>query len=278
MDGKMTLFDRARAYVASMPPGISGQGGHQATFKVASALIHGFALSEEQAWPIFCEFNSRCSPPWNERELRHKLASAFNLTRHSKPRGHLSGISHLYAVGISRPEVRIYKLDPVIVSVRKNRYTPPLDSETTVATVAEPVSEVAGDSQAPADDPESVRIAGELKKLHRDGAIKTTSKDDAEAFFYASFIKTFGASYSGNLNKDEPTRLSSPTLDQLQPALAKPEAAPRSIVLIALEAFKSRSDCRVTVGFFTAAERRILKCALERCRQKRQAAQNTAAP
>ena len=49
----VTLFDRARGYVAAMPAAISGQGGHQATFNVAVALIHGFALSDEQAWSSF---------------------------------------------------------------------------------------------------------------------------------------------------------------------------------------------------------------------------------
>jgi hypothetical protein len=41
--------------------------------------------------------------------------------------------------------------------------------------------------------------------------------------------------------------------------------------MIALESFQGRSDCRVTIGWFTAAARRALKAALERCRQKRRA-------
>ena len=55
------------------------------------ALVHGFALSRAQAWPIMLEFNARCDPPWSEKELAHKLDDAAKLARHSKPRGHLLG-------------------------------------------------------------------------------------------------------------------------------------------------------------------------------------------
>ena len=74
-----------------MPPAISGNHGHDATFAVALALCHGFALSRAQAWPIMLEFNARCDPPWSEKELEHKLESASKVTRHSRPRGYLLG-------------------------------------------------------------------------------------------------------------------------------------------------------------------------------------------
>ena len=67
---------RARAYIAKMPPAISGQGGHDQTFAVACALILGFNLSIEQAFPLLQEYNDRCDPPWTEAELRHKLEDA----------------------------------------------------------------------------------------------------------------------------------------------------------------------------------------------------------
>jgi hypothetical protein len=190
----MTPTERAAAYVAAMPPAISGQGGHQATFAVASALIHGFALSEEQAWPI-CEYNARSSPPWNETELRHKLADAFNLTRHPQPRGYLSGITHRHAIGISRPEIRVYKLAPLFGEKPEDKEAgvtnqgpsspktvpPPADSETSTSTVAESA--------------EAKRVAGELLKLHRDGTI--SGPRDPEANFYAQVILTFGGTYIG---------------------------------------------------------------------------------
>jgi hypothetical protein len=77
----MTKSDRACAYVAKIPPAISGQGGHDATFAVAKALVHDFALPDPEAWQILCEYNNRCSPPWSERQLRHKMESAKRLTR-----------------------------------------------------------------------------------------------------------------------------------------------------------------------------------------------------
>ena len=71
-----SLAKRAEAYVERMPLAISGQGGHDATFNVARKLVQDFALSEGQAWSILLRYNTRCQPPWSERELKHKLAEA----------------------------------------------------------------------------------------------------------------------------------------------------------------------------------------------------------
>ncbi len=68
--------ERARRYLAARPPAVSGSGGHVATFLAARAVVVGFDLGPETAWPLLCEFNERCEPPWNPRELRHKLDSA----------------------------------------------------------------------------------------------------------------------------------------------------------------------------------------------------------
>lgn len=187
----MTLTERAAAYVATMPPAISGQGGHQATFAVASALIHGFALYEEQAWPILCGYNAKCSPPWSEAELRHKLADAANLTRHSQPRGHLSGVTHRHAVGISIPQVWTVKTAPL---VKPGSFSPSCE-EKEIA----PPRPAAADNPAPQadslDEAEAKRIANELLKAHKDGAI--TGPGDPEAQFYAQLIHTFGGTYEG---------------------------------------------------------------------------------
>jgi hypothetical protein len=94
----MTPFERAQRYIEKCPPGISGDGGHTATFNVAVALVNGFALPDAEAWTLLQQFNGTCSPPWSESELRHKLTSAIN-TPHTKPRGHLlggKGIKHVY--------------------------------------------------------------------------------------------------------------------------------------------------------------------------------------
>ncbi|HEY1048780.1 MAG TPA: hypothetical protein VGE39_03455, partial [Prosthecobacter sp.] len=80
--------ERARAYLACLPVSVQGQGGHNAAFRAACVLVHGFALSEQEALPLLLEWNTRCLPPWTEAELRHKLRSATQ-TPGDKPHGHL---------------------------------------------------------------------------------------------------------------------------------------------------------------------------------------------
>ena len=84
----MTLFERASRYVSTLPAAISGSRGHDALFRVACILVNGFALQDAEAWPILLEYNTRCLPPWNERELRHKLAEARKVV-HRESAGHL---------------------------------------------------------------------------------------------------------------------------------------------------------------------------------------------
>lgn len=72
----LSVEDLARRYVAKIPPAVSGAGGHNQTFSVATALIKGFDLTVDQARPILTEYNLRCEPPWSASELEHKLVSA----------------------------------------------------------------------------------------------------------------------------------------------------------------------------------------------------------
>ncbi len=75
-DGDPESVARARAYLAAMPPAVSGDGGHDATFKAALALTWGFGFNDATALPLLEEFNARCSPPWTVAELEHKLATS----------------------------------------------------------------------------------------------------------------------------------------------------------------------------------------------------------
>jgi hypothetical protein len=79
--------ERARRYIAKMDPAVSGQKGHQSTWDVALVLIRGFSLSEDRAYALLCEYNTRCVPPWSERELKHKIKGA--LASEKVPRGFL---------------------------------------------------------------------------------------------------------------------------------------------------------------------------------------------
>ena len=78
--------ERARRYLGKMAGAVSGQGGHDATFHAACVLILGFGLSIDDARPVLQEWNTKCQPPWSERELNHKLTEA---AKQAGERGHL---------------------------------------------------------------------------------------------------------------------------------------------------------------------------------------------
>lgn len=67
---------RARSFIAKVPPAISGKGGHRETFYVASLIRRGFYIPDEDGLELMREYNTRCQPPWSEKELRYKLDSA----------------------------------------------------------------------------------------------------------------------------------------------------------------------------------------------------------
>jgi hypothetical protein len=79
------MFERARAYVAKMPPAIAGQGGHDATWSVARKCAQDFGLSGDQTLDILREFNTRCDPPWSDHELAHKAKDAAEKARVRNP-------------------------------------------------------------------------------------------------------------------------------------------------------------------------------------------------
>ena len=68
--------ERARRYVAAVPPAIAGHHGDTVTFRICCRLARGFALSDEEAMGVLREWNARCVPPWTDRELLDKLKSA----------------------------------------------------------------------------------------------------------------------------------------------------------------------------------------------------------
>jgi RecA-family ATPase len=88
--GPLDVIERARRYLAKMPPAITGQHGHDQTFAVACTLVQGFGLSVAEAVPLFAEYNARCSPPWSEHDLAHKLADADRAAPPTEGRGHLA--------------------------------------------------------------------------------------------------------------------------------------------------------------------------------------------
>lgn len=81
---------RASAYLAKMPPAVSGCGGHNALFRAAVAMAWGFDLSEGETLQLLAhDYNPRCTPPWKEKDLKHKIRSALS-TPHEYKRGWLA--------------------------------------------------------------------------------------------------------------------------------------------------------------------------------------------
>ena len=74
-------LERARRYLASVPPAIAGQHGDLHTFRVCCRLVRGFALNHDQALDVLSEWNARCQPPWSVDELVDKLRRAARYGR-----------------------------------------------------------------------------------------------------------------------------------------------------------------------------------------------------
>ena len=83
------LVERILRYLDQFNPAISGHQGHDQTFDVACALVQGFALTPTQAWPYIDRWNASCDPPWEKKDLWHKLQDAKTKVNQGKPRGYL---------------------------------------------------------------------------------------------------------------------------------------------------------------------------------------------
>jgi hypothetical protein len=94
LSNSSSVIERARAYIEKMPAAIEGQGGDAATFNVAKKLVHDFDLSVKDALPLMREYNARCIPQWDDRDLLYKLTKASNLTTTQTPKGVLADQVH----------------------------------------------------------------------------------------------------------------------------------------------------------------------------------------
>lgn len=72
----LPVLERARRYLAAVPPAIQGQGGDAHTFMVACRLLRGFSLDDATVLALLTEWNAGCVPPWSERELITKIRNA----------------------------------------------------------------------------------------------------------------------------------------------------------------------------------------------------------
>jgi len=79
---------RASAYVAKIPGAVSGNAGHTQTFNAVAHVMIGFDLSQSDAMHVIAnDYNPRCDPPWDEKDLGHKIESVAKLCK--RPRGYL---------------------------------------------------------------------------------------------------------------------------------------------------------------------------------------------
>jgi hypothetical protein len=81
LTGHDKIERRAQAYLDKIDGAVSGQGGHDATYKAALALVRGFALPESTALAMMQSYNARCTPPWSEKELARKVSQACKSDR-----------------------------------------------------------------------------------------------------------------------------------------------------------------------------------------------------
>lgn len=81
--------NRARQFLRSVEPAVSGQHGDLRTFRVCCRVVRGFGLSDREAMEVLDEWNTRCAPPWSERDLLEKVRNARRYGR--EPIGALLG-------------------------------------------------------------------------------------------------------------------------------------------------------------------------------------------
>ncbi len=89
------ILKRASLYLSECDPAIQGQAGHSSLLWAAVALVHGFLLTDNQAYTLLSgEYNLRCVPPWDfgipteDKDFRRKITEARKLIP-QKPRGWL---------------------------------------------------------------------------------------------------------------------------------------------------------------------------------------------
>ena len=106
-------LSRSRSYTQTMPGSVTerDQGNcHNMLYQAACVLIHGFALSPNEAMPVLEEWNQKCVPPWSPNELQHKLTQANDREdSNGKPRGFLLAPDTSIVEDLCRREVEKFE-------------------------------------------------------------------------------------------------------------------------------------------------------------------------
>jgi hypothetical protein len=82
------VFERARKYMAKMPPAVSGQRGRATTWNVAMVVVHDFGIEPGDAVEILIAWNLHNVPPWTPNEIQQLCWRASRASsRKPTPRG-----------------------------------------------------------------------------------------------------------------------------------------------------------------------------------------------
>lgn len=74
-------IDTARTFLRSAPGAVTGMGGDKLTVATACRM-HDLGLSPETAFRLMVEeWNPRCEPPWDDDDLRGKIANAYRYAK-----------------------------------------------------------------------------------------------------------------------------------------------------------------------------------------------------
>lgn len=84
----MGNLHRAMAYLDAIPPALSGSGGHNAALRAACECVR-FGLTDGEMLEAMQHYNTRCQPPWSQKELAHKIDSAKAKAQHGARAGHV---------------------------------------------------------------------------------------------------------------------------------------------------------------------------------------------
>jgi len=92
-------LDAAREALARHGPARDGGGGGLHAVQAGMILTHDFALTEDEAWPLFLDWNRTCLPPWGEHELDDLRGRIHRGLKYGKtPFGHRRELSPVQAV------------------------------------------------------------------------------------------------------------------------------------------------------------------------------------
>ena len=90
-------LESARAYLSKVPGAVSGEGGHNRTYRAAMLCVEGFGLDPAEATTLLHEWNQSCSPPWTDLEIDHKVREAVKKADPGRL-GHLLAKSAISAI------------------------------------------------------------------------------------------------------------------------------------------------------------------------------------